>query len=67
MSQTLPTTEAVLNYLAPTNSSLVVESSVNLLSWIPIVTNIIQSNPTYFSDPVSTSLSKRFYRLRLLP
>jgi hypothetical protein len=46
---------------------VVIEASNDLMNWTSLVTNMVMANPSYFSDPVSSSLSERFYRLRLLP
>jgi len=46
---------------APNGGSVVVESSKDLVSWLPLWTNTI-SGVLRFSDPQSGLLSKRFYR-----
>jgi hypothetical protein len=45
--------------------TVVIEASTNLLSWLPLATNILDAAPSYFSDPNSTHFSRRFYRARL--
>jgi hypothetical protein len=43
----------------------VVETSTNLVSWTPLQTNLLLTGYCYASDPQSTSLPERFYRIRL--
>jgi hypothetical protein len=43
--------------------TVVVEASVNMKEWQPILTNILTTCPAYFSDPQWTNYSSRFYRL----
>jgi hypothetical protein len=44
---------------APPGQSVIVEASLDLLSWLPIWTN---TSPLNFSDPQSGFHSTRFYR-----
>jgi hypothetical protein len=44
---------------------IVVESSTNLIQWLPLQTNTLGSSPLYFSDPNSGQSSSRLYRIRL--
>jgi hypothetical protein len=46
--------------------SVVVEASTNLANptWVPLATNTLTSDSTYFSDPQWTNYPSRFYRLR---
>jgi len=53
------------DFSGPTNSQIVVESSLDLFNWTPLATNTMQSSSTYFSEPATNSMA--FYRLRLLP
>ena len=41
-----------------------IEASSNLTSWLPLATNVAPSDSFPFSDPASTNLPKRFYRVR---
>jgi len=43
---------------------VIVETSTNLATWTPVVTNTLAATPSYFSDPYSGNFPKRFYRLR---
>jgi uncharacterized delta-60 repeat protein len=52
------------DFVGPTNSTIVVESSQDLSSWTPLATNTIESSSIYFSD--SAMAPRSFYRLRLL-
>jgi len=54
------------NFTAPANSSVIIESSTDLLNWIPTATNSVNSNSRYFNDSSSAS-GNRFYRLRQGP
>jgi BspA type Leucine rich repeat region (6 copies) len=49
-----------------TNTSVVVEASINLSGdmWVPLQTNTITSGSFYFSDPQWTNYPDRFYRIR---
>jgi len=53
------------DFSGPTNSQIVVESSLDLFNWTPLATNTMQSSSTYFSEPATNSMA--FYRLRRLP
>jgi len=46
--------------------TLVVETSTNLVQWTQMATNTLGVTPLYFSDPASTRVGQRFYRLRVL-
>jgi hypothetical protein len=41
---------------------VVVESSTNLLNWLPLQTNTLGQSPVYFSDLNSAGMPRRFYR-----
>ncbi len=43
----------------------VVETSINLLNWIPLQTNTLGVGPLSFTDPTSANFPNRFYRARL--
>jgi hypothetical protein len=43
--------------------TVVVEASVNMMKWQPILTNILATRSAYFSDPQWTNYPSRFYRL----
>jgi hypothetical protein len=45
--------------------TVVVETSTNLATWVPLGTNILGSSPLYFSDPGSVAAPRRFYRARV--
>jgi len=47
--------------------AVVIEASSNLTNWAPLATNLLGTDPLYFSDPASTNLSQRFYRAVLVP
>ena len=51
----------------PAGSNVVVEASSNLSAWVGLRTNLMGGSPFSFSDPQSTVLPRRFYRLRVLP
>jgi hypothetical protein len=46
----------------PAGQAVVVEASTDLVSWLPLWTNIFMVGPLQFSDPDSGSYSERFYR-----
>jgi alpha-tubulin suppressor-like RCC1 family protein len=43
----------------------VIEGSSNFLNWVPLQTNTLLTGRLYFNDPLSATLSARFYRARL--
>src|SRR5262249_5666788 len=47
------------------NQVVVIESSTNLMNWLPLATNRISSSPLPFNDPAPATLRMRFYRARL--
>jgi hypothetical protein len=46
---------------------VIVEGSTNLLNWLSLQTNILGSEPLYFSDPATGAFPCRFYRARVAP
>ena len=55
------------NVHGDTNQIVVVESSTNLLDWLPLQTNIVTGDTFYVSDPEWSQAVQRFYRARLWP
>jgi uncharacterized delta-60 repeat protein len=55
------------SYAAAPGQQLVVESSVDLLNWTALSTNVVASEPIYFRDEQSNSTRWRTYRLRAAP
>jgi hypothetical protein len=53
--------------IGPVGSNVVIQTSMDLHSWIPLQTNLLGSGPLYFSDPQSTTNVQRFYRAQLSP
>lgn len=53
------------NITGPTNAVIVMEACTNLSNpvWLPISTNTLTGGTNYFSDPVWTNYSGRFYRI----
>ncbi len=51
----------------PTNRVYVIEALSDLASWVPLATLTNTSGTAGFTDTVTTNLSRRFYRARLLP
>jgi hypothetical protein len=49
----------------PSGSNVVIQTSIDLKTWIPLQTNLLGSGPLYFSDPQSTTNVQRFYRAKL--
>jgi hypothetical protein len=49
------------------NQVVVVEGSIDLVSWTALGTNTLGAGPLYFSDPDWTNFQKRFYRAKLAP
>ena len=43
------------------------ESSTNLVNWVPVVTNVVSGGSATFTDSGATSQTRRFYRIVLLP
>jgi uncharacterized repeat protein (TIGR03803 family) len=46
----------------PVGSNYMVQASTNLLTWLPITNFVSTNSPFYFSDPLATNYSRRFYR-----
>jgi hypothetical protein len=55
------------NVAGPAGSSVAIDYSADLKTWIPLQTNLLGDGPLYFSDPGSTASQHRFYRARILP
>jgi DNA-binding beta-propeller fold protein YncE len=55
------------NVSGPSGSTVVIQASTDLRTWIPLQTNLLGSGPLYFSDPQSPNNVQRFYRAQLLP
>jgi hypothetical protein len=51
----------------PSGSSVVIQASTDLQTWIPLQTNQLGSGPLYFSDPQFPNNAQRFYRAQLWP
>ena len=54
------------DFTGTSGSVVVIEASTNLANplWIPLATNTLNGNASYFSDPQWTNYGTRFYRLR---
>jgi len=46
-------------------TKIAVDSSTNLVNWVPLVTNSVNGTPFYFSDSASSNSPTRFYRARI--
>jgi hypothetical protein len=46
-------------------AKIAVDSSANLVNWVPLVTNTVNGAPFYFSDPAASNSLARFYRARI--
>lgn len=55
------------NLIGPSGSSVVIQASTDLQTWIPLQTSVLGSRPLHFSDPQSTTNVQRFYRALLSP
>jgi hypothetical protein len=55
------------NVAGPAGSDVVIQASTNLLTWIPLQTNLLGSGLLHFTDPQSQANRWRFYRAQLLP
>ena len=55
------------NLIGPSGSNVVIQASTDLQTWIPLQTNLLGSDPLYFSDPQSSTKVRRFYRAQLSP
>ena len=51
----------------PSGSNVVIQTSTDLQTWIPLQTNLLGSGPLYFSDTQSPANVQRFYRAQLSP
>jgi hypothetical protein len=47
--------------------SYVLQGSTDLVTWVPISTNVPVSTPFSLSDPAATNFPHRFYRAVQLP
>jgi hypothetical protein len=56
-----------LRVFGQSGSSYAVETSTNLLNWIPRKTNIVIDTSFDYTDPVPGPQARRFYRARLVP
>ena len=56
-----------LQFTAPTNITVVIETSTNLHDWLPVQTNNSGDGSIQFTDPASTNFWDRFYRALLRP
>jgi hypothetical protein len=52
------------NITGVTNQTIVVESSTNLVDWLPVWTNILSGTNIPFADSLWTNYPSRFYRVR---
>jgi uncharacterized delta-60 repeat protein len=50
---------------AQSNQVVVIETSTNLINWLPLATNTFSSSALPFSDPSPANSRMRFYRARL--
>ncbi len=55
------------NIAGVAGQAVLVETSTNLQSWLPLQTNILDAALFYFSDSAASNAPSRFYRARLLP
>lgn len=53
-----------MNLAGSPGAIFVVESSTNLVNWVPLQTNTLTSGAVHFSDPQWTNYPGRYYRLR---
>jgi hypothetical protein len=56
-----------LQVSGPPSSAYILESSTNLESWIPLVTNFPSATPFYLADPNTARMETRFYRVLQRP
>jgi len=54
----------VLHVLAPPGPAYVIESSTNLINWLPIATNTTPANPFDFVGGDAPDFPQRFYRVK---
>jgi uncharacterized delta-60 repeat protein len=62
-----PTNPFGFNLRGVAGQTVVIEASTNLATWVPLATNLLGTDPLYFSDPASTNVPQRFYRAVLAP
>jgi len=53
------------NVIGPAGSNVVIQASLDLQTWMPLQTNLLGSGLLYFTDPQSTTNTRRFYRAQL--
>jgi hypothetical protein len=51
----------------PAGTSVVIQASTDLQTWIPLQTNLLGNGPLYFSDLQSSNNIQRFYRAQFSP
>jgi uncharacterized delta-60 repeat protein len=49
----------------PAGQTVVVETSTDLCSWLPVQTNVLGLESSYFSESIANTTPQRFYRLRI--
>jgi len=54
----------LLHVLAPPGPAYVIESSANLLDWLPVATNTTPASPYDFVDNDAPNFPQRFYRVK---
>jgi hypothetical protein len=61
-SQQITNGQFAFDYTANPGLSYVVQNSSNLVDWVPVLTNVANSNPVHFSDSVIPNFN-RYYRV----
>jgi hypothetical protein len=52
-----------LDFMGAPGSNYVLQATTNFTTWVPISTNLEQTNQIYFVDPGVSNFPARFYRV----
>ncbi len=65
VTPSVSTTEGGFSFGAtvPRGATYIVLASTNMVTWVPIVTNVLSETNFIFKDPASTNYNSRFYRV----
>ena len=56
-----------VNAIGDAGQTLVIQGSTNLVDWVPLQSNVLNSSLFHFSDPYASNFIQRFYRAQVLP
>jgi hypothetical protein len=62
MNFSIVSNQAGFEITGQSNQVVIVESSPDLMNWLPLSTNTLNGHPFPFSDPTTATVPRRFYR-----